>query len=60
MVRSPVVVGGEERAATSQGQLLDDGVGDGRAVEGGRAAAQFVQQHQRVHRGVLLWTQFRP
>ncbi len=49
-----VIVGGEERAGAGVFlQVLDDGPGDGEAVEGGGAAADFVEQDEACGRGVI-------
>ena len=49
-----VIMGGEERArAGVRLQVLDHGPGDGEAVEGGRAAADFVEQDQASRRGQI-------
>ena len=46
-----VIVRGEQGArARLRLQMLDHRPGDGEAVEGGRAAADFVEQHQAVRR----------
>ena len=45
-IAPPVVVRGEERAALDGGgEVVDHGVGDGRAVEGRRPAAQLVENY---------------
>lgn len=48
-----VIVGREDGPAVRLGQLADVGGGDGVAVVRGRAAAQLVDQHERVAAGVL-------
>ena len=49
-----VIVGGKESARASvRLQMFDDGPGDGEAVEGGGAAADFVEQHQALRRGEI-------
>ena len=49
-----VIVGGEERAGAGVFlEVLDDGPGDGEAVEGGGAAADFVEEDEARGRGVI-------
>src|ERR1700730_14621164 len=49
-----VIVGGEKGArAGVLLEMFDDGPGDGEAVEGGGAAANFVEEHEARGRGVM-------
>ena len=49
-----VIVGGEEGAGASVLlEMLDDGPGDGEAVEGGGAAADFVEEDEAGRGGVI-------
>src|SRR5260370_8600226 len=49
-----VIMRGEERARTRVLlQMLNDGPGDGKAVERGRAAADFVEKDQARGSGVI-------
>ena len=49
-----VIVGGEEGAGASVFlEMFDDGPGDGEAVEGGGAAADFVEEDEAGGRGVM-------
>ena len=50
-----VIMGGEERlgALAVFVDVLHDAAGDGHAVEGGRASANFIQKHQRPGRQIV-------
>ncbi len=49
-----MIVGGEEGAGARVFlQMLDDSPGDGEAVKGGGAAADFVEQDEAGRRGVV-------
>src|SRR5580704_16199852 len=49
-----VIVGGEEGTGASVLlKMLDDGPGDGEAVEGGGAAADFIEEDEAGGRGVM-------
>ena len=51
-----MVVRGEEGSRASvRLQIFDHGPGDREAVEGGRAAADFVEQHQAMRRGQIQY-----
>jgi hypothetical protein len=53
-LRQLVIVRGEERARPSVLlKMLDDGPGDGEAIERGGAAADFVAEAETSGRGVI-------